>query len=284
MDEIILLFLDPTGAVLDFARIGAGGLGGFQSVYPFTHRWGHDLAFDDLDGDGRGDWVVGSIPQFSAQTHPGEVWILRGSPPPFVHASPPVLEALIPGTAPNLTLAGQGYGPQSTVSIDGVPVEPSRVTVQSPTQLRVDLPQLTLGDHEVSVAPAGGSAPGFDVIEIVPTLGPALQIGNGNLGALVLANQGLQVTVAGTVGQTHYVLYSYSQVPSVIPGLVSLAIGNAFTSLDLAVALSIPAAGWNQTTLPLPNVIVLFSFQSVTLGVGRPIPVSNLQQVLVFPQ
>jgi hypothetical protein len=280
--EILMLFLDPDADVVDETWIRTSE-GGFESVIPLTHMWGHSLAFADLDGDGRGDWVVGS-PDNPSFVEPGRVWVLRGSPPPFVQASPRVHEALLPGTAPSLTLAGEGYGPESTVSIDGVPVEPARVTVQSPTRLRVDLPQLpTLGSHEVSVAPAGGSAPGFDVIEIVPTPVPVLQIGNGNVGALVHASQGLPVTVAGAPGQTHYVLYSDSQLPSVVPGLVSLAIGNTFTSLDLAVALPIPAAGWSQTTLPLPSVIALVGFQSVTLDVGRPIPVSNLQQVLVFP-
>jgi hypothetical protein len=196
--------------------------------------------------------------------------------------------ALVPGTAATLTLEGQGYGPQSSVTIDGVAVDPSRIVVESVKRLRVDLPQLpALGSHEVSVAPAGGTAPGFDVIDIVAPATPALQIGKGNVGAplanIVYSNEGLEVTVAGVPGHTHWVLFSDTQLPSVVPGLVSLAIGNSFTSLDLAVNLTIPAPGWVQATLAVPNVTAFWSFQSVTLDVGRPIPVSNLQQALVIP-
>ena len=281
--EVCMVFLDPTGAVVDLVKIFSGH-GGFQTVLNNT-EWGAALASDDLDGDGRLDWIVGSTGTTGAA---GKVWILRGSPKPFVQASPEVFDALIPGTTRALTLEGKGYGPLSTVSIDGVPVEASRVTVESSTRLRVDLPQLpTLGEHEVSVAPDGGAAPGFDVIEIVAPAGPVLQIANGVVGAplanIVYSNEGLSVIASGPVGQTHYVLYSDSQLPSVVPGLVSLGMGNAFTSLDLAVVLSIPAAGWIQTTLALPNVTAFWNFQSVTLDVGRPIPVSNLQQALVIP-
>ena len=282
--QVFLVFLDASGSPLRIDSFGAGS-GGFESSLSLDEGFGLAVAFADLDEDGRGDFVVGS-PLWNAGR--GRAWFLRGSPPPFVHAVPSVHPALVPGTAATLTLEGEGYGPQSTVTIDGVAVAPSRIVVESGKRLRVDLPQLsTLGEHEVSVAPSGGSAPGFDVIDTVAPATPALQIGNGNIGApfanMVFSNEGLTVTVAGLPGQAHWVLFSDTQLPSVVPGLVSLAIGNAFTSLDLAVVLSIPAAGWIQTTISVPNVTAFWNFQSVTLDVGRPIPVSNLQQALVIP-
>ena len=110
-----------------------------------------------------------------------------------------------------------------------------------------------------------------------------LTVGLDPPGPIHFSSEGLDFVVAGLPGETHWVFVSTSELPSVVPGLVQLAIGNCFTDLDPVSVHAIGPAGWDALHLAIPPVFGVFHFQSVTLDQGRPIPVSNAQGVFLFP-
>lgn len=204
------------------------------------------------------------------------------SPRLAIHAIEPAsVTTLSPGTARELSVSGDAFLYSTTVALDGVALEGNRFGVLDSQRLVIDLPELAIGTHTITLEAAGESATAS--FEVAPSLAPRLQAGNGNLGDSISSAEGLPLSFGGTPGDVHCLLFSLFGQPSVSPGLVELAIGDDFGQLELGGTFVIPGEGWTAVNLPLHPVAQELFLQTVTFDHGAPIPVSNLQTVSVEP-
>jgi hypothetical protein len=212
-----------------------------------------------------------------------------GTPPMVVQpglsaVTPSAVEALIPGTARTVTLTGAALDRVRTLALDGQPIEAARWTVLDAETIALDMPQAPLGRHALAVS--DGLAESALEIEVVAPAAPRLELATGEPLAPVTRAQGLELRLAGTPASRQLVLLSLSPAPSQ-NALVALALGAGFSQLVSAGVHEIPAAGWTQLSfarLPDPGASgVAWYAQSVELGGGLPLAVSNLQSVLILP-
>jgi len=194
--------------------------------------------------------------------------------------SPTVVETLEPGTAETFEIHGTGFSTSVVVNVGLTPVDPSRYTVVDDELITVNLPLSSSSVGINTLFLQEGAEIAIDNFTTVAPTGPVLECGNGDPLNVVSGN--FDVTVAGPVGQAHYVLYSSSNLPSTVP-IVSLDIGNAFSDLQLLDGFTIASTGWAQGNYPLPAMTADIYLQSLTLSQGTPIPVSNLQSIHVVP-
>ena len=89
--------------------------------------------------------------------------------------------------------------------------------------------------------------------------------------------------MAGQPGTLHYNLFSFSNLPSMIP-IVSLDIGDGFSDLCAGPVEVIPPEGYIVIKAPLTITVELTIYlQTVVFGLGTPLPVSNVQSVVLTP-
>ena len=88
------------------------------------------------------------------------------------------------------------------------------------------------------------------------------------------------------MGETHWVFYSNSNLPSVHPKLC-LLMGNNFTDFKLWQTYAIPAQGWTAVNTPFSysGPVREFYLQSIDFGSGAnpKFDVSNLQSITLSP-
>jgi len=161
---------------------------------------------------------------------------------------------------------------------------PSPFTYVNSTTITMDPPlPLALGSASVQVSNPFGSSSSQITYVANPT--PALQAGSGNEPVTFTSFGGLDVTMGGTPGALHFLGVSTSPLPSVLPGVVSLEIGNNFTNLfQVGAATAIGAAGWTKFHLPAVSTLVpltVFYFEAISFEPVPvlPLPDSNKQQI-----
>ena len=203
--------------------------------------------------------------------------------PNVTAVTPATIPALVPGTAKNVALRGQGLDLASGVLLDGVPIDASRYTIVSSALILLDMPQSSsLGAHTLGVTD-GATTDEFP-IEIVAPAEPVYQLGSGEALNVVDRDDGLTLILSGPVGSVQRLLGSLSNLPSA-NSFLSLEIGNQFTSLIQGGQYVIPASGWLRLDLPAaalpdpgPSGMVLYS-QTFRLAFPKPFAVSNLQSI-----
>ena len=209
---------------------------------------------------------------------------LNGASGPSIEitgATPAAVDCLIPGTDQTVTLSGNGFTANTTVTIDGVLMDPADYTFVSSTTITLDMPQVSaLGSIPVRVD--DGALNATSSITVVAPPDPVLQIGNGEIASLniIPSGNGLDVIYAGPPGEFHFVLGSTSNVPSSIP-IVSLCLGNNFSDLFEVTSGVIAAQGYNSLHIVLQPTFGLFYFQSLSFSQGTPLPASNCQETLI---
>ncbi len=209
------------------------------------------------------------------------------SAPQITSITPGTINAVNVGTAQFVTITGTNFTPDITVSVAGQPLFgiPSPFTYINSTTITMDPPlPLALGPVSVGVSNSFGSSTSSITYQANPT--PALQAGSGTEPVTFTTFSGLEVTMGGTPGALHFLGFSVMDIPSVLPGIVSLEIGNNFTNLwQLGGATLIGDAGWSKFTLPAASSlqpVTTFFFETVSF---EPIPVlplpdSNKQEIL----
>jgi hypothetical protein len=209
------------------------------------------------------------------------------SSPQVTAITPSTISAVNVGSSQFVTITGTNFTPDVEVAINGVPVFgiPAPFTFVNSTTITLDPPLPTaLGAATVTVSNAFGASSILLNYEQNPT--PALQCGSGNQPVTFTTFSGLEVTMGTTPGALFFLAYSTSNIPSVLPGLVSLEIGNNFLSLfQLGDAILIGPAGWTKVTFPSSPALVPFTtfymegiaFDPVPV---LPIPDSNKQEIL----
>ena len=182
-----------------------------------------------------------------------------------------------------VTLTGTNFTPDSSVSIDGVPLFgiPSPYTVVNSTTITLDPPLVpTLGAKPITVTNAFGTANG--ILNFAANDPPAIQAGDGEEPVTFIGSVGL--TIAGTPGSLFFLGLSTQKIPSVLPGVVDMEIGNNFTNLfQIGGAIAIPAAGHVTITIPGTNLqpLTTFFLEGVTFEPvpSLPLPDSNSQEL-----
>ena len=210
-----------------------------------------------------------------------------GNPPMVAQPSltaivPAVVEALVPGTARTVTLEGTNLLAVEDVTLDGVALAPGSWFVEDATRLTLDLPQTTLGRHELALV-LGAPVAALE-FEVVPPATPRLELASGDVGVIVPRADGLRVRLAGTPGSRVALVVSTSAQPST-NALVALGLGDGFRQLALVGIHAIPADSWLEipiSNLPDPGPTGQAWFaQALALGPLGPLPVSNLQSIRV---
>lgn len=171
---------------------------------------------------------------------------------------PPQVPALVPGTATHFSLMGDHLDDVADVIIDGQSLGssfPPSYTVVSPTQIDIDLPLLdTLGTVDVTVTNlTGADTTSFEVVAPSP---PALQLGAGGDPEPLLSFLPLDLTSGGQPGNVMFLWASFTLAPSIIPGTLTLDIGNGFLDLYLVAFPVVEPQGWVTLSISganLPN-------------------------------
>jgi hypothetical protein len=208
--------------------------------------------------------------------------------PPGVHpditsVTPSVIDALIPGTAETITLTGTDFLLVTAVLLDGVPIDPARYTIVDDNTITLDMPQAnTLGAHTLGVT--DGVTDSFPVTIVAPAT-TKLEFGNGDLLNVVDRSDGLDITVAGQVGDLILARASANGMPS-LDRFLNLDPANPAATLYNGTAFTIPAKGWASVhlepgQLPDPGILGQ-AWNALAFRItSMPYPTSNAQSILL---
>ncbi|HET6203135.1 MAG TPA: matrixin family metalloprotease [Planctomycetota bacterium] len=228
--------------------------------------------------------------QCIATISPSPVPILAAAPPEILITAPANTP---PGTPPLMTCVPTqpqcpGTAQFSTVTqVDVGPFSlgPSQFTIENDNQIRFTLPLFpSLGAFNVTLTNAGGiTCPA--TLSVTAVTSPVLVTGP----PVQTAGSTFTATLGSPLGTNHVLVFSTSNVPSALPGVVSLGIGNGFTNLSFLPTPSPNAAGVSQLQFPIPSspggVTVFFQMAAVNISnpfAVLPIPVSNVTSVTVL--
>jgi hypothetical protein len=206
-----------------------------------------------------------------------------GTPPTITGISPSELLAVEQGT-PLLSLTGSALLSTTSVLVNGVALPTTNYTVDSDNAITIALPMLeALGSIDVTVVTPGGADTGqLMVLENDP---PGIELETGGTGFLTTFG-GATLTIGAPVGNWAFVGVSPENLPTVVPGLFALDIGNNFASLLYKGAVIVPAKGWDQKFYPLigvtPGLTLYFQVLSVDPLLGLPGSASNVSSGLLL--
>ncbi len=139
------------------------------------------------------------------------------------------------------------------VAIDGLTLGPEDFSILYDHQMSFRVPLLSrLGDVDFTVTSGFGTGePATVTVEPPPT--PRLGV-DYESEPWVSRQAGLPLTVGASPGDLVLLCYSPDPLPSSLPGIVDLEIGNGFTSLDLFWTFVLGDKAWEAQTFPLTGV------------------------------
>ena len=194
--------------------------------------------------------------------------------------------AVVPGGAPS-TLIGSGFEGVDAISVGGVDLDPLKgeFTVQDDSTILLAIPELpALGPQTVVISNALGSDSA--TIQVATNTTPALELVDSTPG--VLDSQGsAEIFVGAQPGDLVLLYASDSLIPSTLPGVVELGLGNGFTQLaDLGIFVVDGTTGYVHFTAPLSLVQTLTELyvQAVVLSPSLALPaaVTNVETGIVY--
>lgn len=222
----------------------------------------------------------GTVPPFDGGGPGG-----GGDPqPPTISSISPAALASVEVDGGLLTLTGSDFTGVTDVKINGLSlgVLPPEYQVINDTTMTVQVgPQPTLGSQSIEVTNATGSTTSsFAVAATVP---PALDLTNSAPGFLVTAIPA-EIFVGSLPNDLVFLQASGSNLPSILPGIVSLDIGNNFLDLiDLGIWTVDQISGYVRVEVALPNDLPTGTTFYVQAGVlssffpTLPVDVTNVQ-------
>jgi hypothetical protein len=215
-------------------------------------------------------------------------------PPPtgpvITGVSPSSVPALTPDAWPTVTITGQNLMSVDTVLVDGVPLSgfPPEYTLVSDTQLNILWsPKSKLGPVQVRIGNAGGVA--NTVVNVVENTATVLDMVPSNPSFWV-QGVGTKIYMAGPAQNLVYLAASTSGLPTVVPGLFALDLGNNLTNyVDLGIWVIDPVKGYSLLQTPVGGThfatgtkVYVQAVILDTLNPVLPFPSTNLQQVTVL--
>jgi hypothetical protein len=208
-----------------------------------------------------------------------------GTAPNITSITPSSIDAVTPDTE-TIQVSGTNFTGITSVTLDGVSLAGSFAVADS-TTINITLPLwTTLGDLNLVVTNASGSDSA--TLGITACQPPVVDLINSDP-FFLLNLTGITVTTGSEPGDIVFVQVSPDNLPSVIPGMVNLGIGNGFTTLVQLQSAVVPAKGWVQiatgpTAIPAGTHVYVqaASFPNDSGGVDL-VEVSNIQHsLLVF--
>lgn len=176
------------------------------------------------------------------------------------------------------------YSTVTEVQVGSVVLGPGEFLLVSDSEIRVPLPLFTTtGPQSVKLVNAGGTSCGF-TITLQPSSTAVLETGP----TLQLPGSTFTATMAAPLGFQHVLIFSASNVPSILPGIVSLGIGDNFAALNFIPTPLPNAAGVSQVSFPIapiPGGGTVY-FQMVAVNVNNPfgslpLPASGVRTVVI---
>ena len=208
-----------------------------------------------------------------------------GNPPlpSIANISPSSIDAVVVDQVVTVTITGSGFLGTTDVQVDGQSLSsfPPEYLVVSDSQIDITVWPLVslLGAVDITVVTPGGSATGQ--ITVTPNSPPALEL-VGSVPAFLFNATGIDLAVGAGPGDLAWVFFSGSNLPSVLPGILNLGVGNNFSSLFLITVVSIGPAGHTSLALPVSGVPpgLTIHFQAAVLDVSSgalPLLSTNVQ-------
>ena len=211
-----------------------------------------------------------------------------GCKEPYVtQISPPLVPTFHPD-GQTLTLFGCNFNGVESVTVGGGAVDVDDIDVINDTILSVVVrAPLDIGSADVvafNSAGAGNAVP--LTVEAPPA--PCLGVGYDPHFPIVHYANGLPLTVGGSPGDLVFLCYSSDPIPSVLPGIVSLDLGNNFASLAQFWTFTIPPQGWmarDFAVSSIPGWTTWYLQGAVFLAStgAPPLVATELREVLVLP-
>jgi hypothetical protein len=219
-----------------------------------------------------GSMTPSTIPVFAVPQ--GEVTVTA----PTAGAVMPCIPGIPPCASPSQ------YTTITGVEFDGVLLGPSQFTALSDTQVRFTLPIVsTLGVKSVRLVNAGGVSCA-ESVTVAAVSGPVLDTGP----AIQLPGQTFTARMATPLGFSPILVFSASNLPSSLPGIVDLGIGNGFADISFLPTPAPNAAGMSQVSFVIAPVSLsgTLYFQLVAVNTNNPfgnlpLPVSAVRSVTV---
>lgn len=194
--------------------------------------------FDPLDPDGGDGNPFGGV-------NPG---------PSISNVTPASAPAVVADSTVEITLQGNGFTNLTSLSVGGkeLSVIPPEYYLEGDSQIRIFWsPEGEPGPIDIVLTDNLGSDTATVLLELNET--PTLDLAN-SAPSFILSAIGLETRVGAQPGDIVFLQGSVSPVPSVLPGLVSLDLGNNFTELvDLGSVLVVPSSGVIEINTPLPS-------------------------------
>lgn len=202
--------------------------------------------------------------------------------------TPPVLSMITPNpvpifspTPPSMTLVGTGLGAVTQVNVGSATLMTGSFVVVNDTTITFNMPVVgMLGPNSVTAVNGAGTSNAL-TLTVDPVSPPYLEAAT-----LTFAGFSWTATTWTTPADLVFLLVSGSNLPSSIPGIVNLGIGNGFTDLVFFPAQVANAAQGKTmlsiTTPPGLGGTSLF-FQSAILppSLATPFPTTNVVNVVI---
>lgn len=276
--------VDPLRAI-DYRIVPTGRVVGAYDFDSLTH-------FADTEGGIGGAQTIVVLPPNQAQqtaigqrTHfsAGDVAVLVSI---YGGTTPPTISTLTPSSVPS-------YQPPQ-VRIDGllinevlrVWVDNSQIgnfTVLSPTALRFPLPNLpAIGQHQIQVESLSGRSNAMPLT--VTATDPPVLVLPGLFGRTFT----VPVSMYGDATSTDLIVVSFDNTPSILPGIVSLGIGNQFQALaPFATGVGAPSGQFTfgvrmPPTVPSGAIVWMQGISYDLQNLTPPLKVTNFGSVRVF--
>ena len=179
-----------------------------------------------------------------------------GNQPPAITAVAPASQTAVNPEGPDpIVLTGTNFTGTTDIRINGVslPTLPPTWSVNSSTQITIQPPQsTTLGPQTIEVVtPLGTDTGSYSIIANV--FEPVLDLELSDPAFLITA-LGIQARIGSIPGNLAILAVGTSPVPSVLPGLVSLDIGNNFTEVFNFGQMPVDStSGYAEFSTPLNN-------------------------------
>lgn len=226
-----------------------------------------------LDARAAIDWIVGY----------GAPGLPPGGNIGISSVTPSNVPAVVVDGVAKVTLLGSGFFGTTKVTVDGIELSnfPAQFSALSDTEMVVDIPLVSrLGWVDIVVEDGSNSATAQ--VFVTQNIPPVLEILNSDP-AFLFSALGLTVRMGASPATVYILWVSRDLLPTIVPGVLDLDIGNNFSNLFLITGPFMPDTGYVEVNYPfnLAPGTTLYWQGSVFDG-AFPMSKTNVQKTIVL--